>query len=82
MSFFPVLPWTTCDNYWNTATCIGKKLLSNGTNTSFFDTLVEIHANSNAIMNYYKSTNDSWNTNDSMATNHSRRMSASEEFWE
>ena len=23
-SFFPVLPWTTCDNWWNTEKCRGN----------------------------------------------------------
>lgn len=30
-SFVKVLPWETCDGYWNTPSCVGSKNASNST---------------------------------------------------
>ncbi|XP_046360450.2 sodium- and chloride-dependent glycine transporter 1-like isoform X1 [Haliotis rufescens] len=82
-AFYPTLPWSTCDNWWNTGSCIGP-LHGNATtlNTSMavdlcnttLSSLLEVTNVSSAL---------SWNTsmiNASVAGEEAK--TATEEFWQ
>ncbi|XP_046367044.2 sodium- and chloride-dependent glycine transporter 2-like [Haliotis rufescens] len=46
-SFRSLLPWTTCDNWWNTPVCINK--VTNGSSAVYFNSTVEQQLLHNAV---------------------------------
>ncbi|XP_041357442.1 sodium- and chloride-dependent glycine transporter 1-like [Gigantopelta aegis] len=74
MSFRAVLPWSNCNNEWNTEHCVDV-VKGNSTNTSV---LVTLMTNMTNAMSYTVDTTLSPN----MSRLAEKAMSASEEFWE
>lgn len=82
MSFSPVLPWSNCDNAWNTVDCYTR------TGTKDNITIVNLASNVTDVTNLTdvtSLTNVSNLTEAVMAynsTNNRTRSTASEEFWQ
>lgn len=81
-SFTSVLPWSTCNNHWNTKQCyaLGGTNLSLGNETA--NNFSNLYALSNVTMSYS-------NLNDNITGTHllsnqtilEEKLTASEEFW-
>ncbi|XP_045201460.2 sodium- and chloride-dependent glycine transporter 1-like isoform X2 [Mercenaria mercenaria] len=85
-SFFPVLPWSTCDNKWNTNSCIGISELWTGTsvNTNYsisstdMDNNVSIAPSYNMSSEFYNNSGHFFNTTATVL----KQQSSAYEFWE
>lgn len=83
MSFRAVLPWSTCDNEWNTENCvvgIGHTFNRNQDNASLGNLTYSSLTNSTTVFNSTV-TPIIANATAAVTAAVSKKMSASEEFW-
>jgi solute carrier family 6 amino acid transporter-like protein 5/7/9/14 len=73
-SFSRVLPWSTCDNWWNTENCVDSYHRGN-TTTNTTDNII----NATNYMTEYNATmyNNTFDFNSTI-----KKHSSSEEYWE
>ncbi|XP_067651013.1 sodium- and chloride-dependent glycine transporter 2-like [Haliotis asinina] len=80
MSFYPVLPWTTCSNWWNTPACTTWDSEAVSVNTTTANTSVVYNVSQvDALTTYWTISTHPSSSSSSSSSNVS--SSAAEEFW-